>query len=683
MVEPKQKPAGKPVHAADQARLPRTAMRAIWLRTRKGTRQLVAEERRDGRYQEAAAQEERAVDAVGYAAEDAAGTAWRGGKKLARTAVQRRGKAHKEAQAAQETRAEMSRVEAVAPLGAAPGNEPNPAPYTPDTPSVAQPRQYNASERRKPPAQRVLRRNRQEQIARKQVSAPPYGQYPWPGKTPDTQPDIHQSRLRHDSLARFQVTTRRKALPQPAPLPKTASAASKEASKAALAQTRTAKTVQRAKQAAQAAGTTAKRTAKKAAEAIMAGLKALWAAAHTMVAAIAAGGSVAVLVVVIVCMIALVIGSGFGIFFAAESAGHGMSLADAITRLNGEYQDRLEEIEADHPHDRLEITSNDGSYAIAWQDVLAVFAARTSGAEDGAPVAVLDENNLDRLREIMWDMNEVTWEVETQTHEVENPPVVDTTADAAADMTAAAMTDEDSDTRTASASESSGAEEPPVAAASDTTDSGTDASNENEDGPATTTVTETVLILTLHHKTAEEMREEYRFNTRQSEYLTLLSAEDAAPLWADLLGGFAMGELGGEVMTPGSDTTLADGALHWPLPVAGTITSPQGYRTDPISGETSYHSGTDIAVPEGTPILAAANGTVTIANALDSWGGSYGYYVKLDHGDGLTTLYAHCSSICVTAGQQVKAGEVIAYVGQTGRATGPHLHFEIHTVAAS
>lgn len=97
-----------------------------------------------------------------------------------------------------------------------------------------------------------------------------------------------------------------------------------------------------------------------------------------------------------------------------------------------------------------------------------------------------------------------------------------------------------------------------------------------------------------------------------------------------------MGELGGEILTPGSDTTLGGGALQWPLPVAGTITSPQGYRTDPITGETSYHSGTDIAVPEGTPILAAADGTVTIANALDSWGGSYGYHVKLDHGGGLT-----------------------------------------------
>src|SRR5699024_6323187 len=201
------------------------------------------------------------------------------------------------------------------------------------------------------------------------------------------------------------------ALPQQAPLPKTALTAGKEAAQATLAQTRAAKTVQRAKQAAQAAGATAKQAAQKTAEAVMAGLKTLWAATHTLVLAIATGGACAVLVVVIVCMIALVIGSGFGIFFAAESAGNGMSLADAITQLNGEYQDRQEEIEADHPHDRLEITSNDGSYAIAWQDVLAVFAARTSGAEDGAPVAYLDEANLERLRQIMWDMNEVTWEV--------------------------------------------------------------------------------------------------------------------------------------------------------------------------------------------------------------------------------------------------------------------------------
>ncbi len=636
MAEPKQKPAGRPVRTADKARLPRTAMRAVWLRTREGTRQLVAEERRDGQYQEAAAQEERAVDAVASATEAAIGTALRGGKKLAQQAAQKR---------MSEKTAERTMDIETRPTTAVPSN--------PDSRNTAASPYYK-------------RRNRQSQPARRRFTA-------FPTQIDGNQvrqaeaANLHQSRLRHDSLARFQVTTRRKAQPQQAPLPKTVSAAGKKSSKALLAQTRAAKTVQRAKQAAQAAGSAAKKTS----DAVMAGLKALWAATHTLVLAIAAGGTVAVLVVVIVCMIALVIGSGFGIFFAAEPAGDGMSLADAITQLNGEYQDRLEEIENDHPHDRLAITSNDGSYAIAWQDVLAVFAARTSGAEDGAPVAYLDEANLERLRQIMWDMNEVTWEVETQTHEVGTTPATDTTADATA-----ATTGEDFGTRTALASDRSGTEEAPAASASDTADPSTD---ENEDGPATTTVTETVLILTLHHKTAEEMREEYHFNARQDEYLTLLSAADAAPLWADLLGGFEMGELGGEVLAPGSDTTLADGALQWPLPVAGTITSPQGYRTDPITGETSYHSGTDIAVPEGTPILAAADGTVTVANALDSWGGSYGYYVKLDHGGGLTTLYAHCSSICVTTGQQVKAGEVIAYVGQTGRATGPHLHFEVHS----
>ena len=627
MVEPKQKPAGKPVHTADKARIPRTAMRAAWLCTRDGTRRLTAEEPQDGQYREAASLEERAVDTAVSAVEAAVGATLRGGKKLAQ-------------QAAQKQRTEKADGKPEQTVGQATGTDTQPttvAPGNPEARNTASSPYYN-------------RRNRQRQPTRK-PSTPPATQMSAHQAGRADAVNLHQSRLRHDSLARFQVTTRQKAPPRPVPTPKMASSAATRIARAAAAQTKAAKIVQHAKQAARATGKAAQETVKRVADMVMVGLKALWAAAHTIVAAIAAGGTVAVLVVVIICMIALMIGSGFGIFFAAESAGDGMSLADAITQLNVEYQDRLEEIEADYPHDRLEITSNDGSYAIAGQDVLAVFAARTSGAEDGTPVAYLDEANLERLRQIMWDMNEITWEVETQTHEVETTPATDTTTDATA-----ATTGDDSAT-----------------SASDTTDD----SDENEDDPGTTTVTETVLVLTLHHKTADEMREEYHFNARQDEYLTLLSADDAALLWADLLGGFAMGELGGEILSPGSDTTLADGALQWPLPVAGTVTSPQGYRTDPITGETSYHSGTDIAVPEGTPILAVADGTVTIANALDSWGGSYGYYVKLDHGSGLTTLYAHCSSICVTAGQQVEAGEVIAYVGQTGRATGPHLHFEV------
>ena len=587
MVEPKQKPAGKPVHTADKVRIPRTAMRAAWLRTREGTRRLTAKEQQDGQYQDAAAQEEHAADTAVSAAETIAGATLRGGKNLAQRVAQNRQKA----------RGEKPVQEQAVPVAA---EEPDVL-YTKQKPYYA--------------GQEVRQGQRTKPYSAVTASA-------------QTQ-DVRQGVPRHEAIDRLQAAMRKKSPPRQAPLPKTAPNTAKKAAEVQKARQTAARAARLAKQTAQAA----KETAQKVSAVVRAGLKALWAATQTLAAAIAAGGTTALLAIVVFCMVAMVAGSAFGIFFAAEPTGDGVSVAQAITELNEEYQERLQEIESEEEYDRQEIESNDGSYAIAWQDVLAVFAARTSGAEDGAPVAYLDEENLERLRQIMWDMNEITWEVETQTHEVETTPATDTTDD----------------------------------------------TDENEDDPGTTTVTETVLILTLHHKTADEMREEYRFNARQNEYLTLLLAEDTTALWGDLLGGFAMGELGGEILTPGSDTTLGGGALQWPLPVAGTITSPQGYRTDPITGETSYHSGTDIAVPEGTPILAAADGTVTIANALDSWGGSYGYYVKIDHGGGLTTLYAHCSSICVTTGQQVKAGEVIAYVGQTGRATGPHLHFEVHS----
>ena len=198
----------------------------------------------------------------------------------------------------------------------------------------------------------------------------------------------------------------------------------------------------------------------------------------------------------------------------------------------------------------------------------------------------------------------------------------------------------------------------------------------DEDGnPTTTEITETVLVIELTHKTPDEMAADYHFTTRQNTYLQLLQDPQYEELWAELLGGFAQG--GGELMNPDS-TRIPTGTLQWPLPVAGTITSQFGHRVDPITGEVSSHTGTDIACAEGTPILAAADGVVTVANGLDSWGGSYGYYIQIDHGGGLETLYAHCSSICVTTGQQVQAGEVIGYVGHTGRATGNHLHFEVH-----
>ena len=197
-----------------------------------------------------------------------------------------------------------------------------------------------------------------------------------------------------------------------------------------------------------------------------------------------------------------------------------------------------------------------------------------------------------------------------------------------------------------------------------------------EDGEEETTietVTETVLTITITHKTAAEMAEGYRFNSRQKEYLNLMMQPDNQNLWAQLLGGLAAG--GGQVIAP--DTGWVPiGALAWPLPQTFAVTSHFGYREDPFTGEIDYHNGTDIAAPAGTPILAAAAGTVAIANGIDSWGGGYGYHIKIDHGDGLETLYAHCSAICVTPGQQVQQGEVIGFVGSTGNSTGNHLHME-------
>ena len=102
-----------------------------------------------------------------------------------------------------------------------------------------------------------------------------------------------------------------------------------------------------------------------------------------------------------------------------------------------------------------------------------------------------------------------------------------------------------------------------------------------------------------------------------------------------------------------------------------------GQRVNPITGKISTHIGTDIAATKGAPILAAADGTVTLANAADPWGGSYGYFIKVKHDETYDTLYAHCSQICVIPGQTVRQGKVIGYVGSTGNSTGNHLHFEV------
>ena len=343
------------------------------------------------------------------------------------------------------------------------------------------------------------------------------------------------------------------------------------------------------------------------------------ASLHSLVTAIAVGISVALSIIIVISLVAFVSGSAYGIFFAANAPGtNTITMQQAVETLTEEYRDRLEEISDTVQHDRQDITANDDVYYIRWQDVLAVFSSYVAGSEQGAPVAALTEEQVDKLRETMWAMNAVDYSTHPETTTIE-------------------ITGEDGN-------------------------------------PTTIEITETVLVIALTHKTPDGMAADYQFTARQNTYLQLLQDPQYEELWAELLGGFAQG--GGELMNPDS-TRTPTGTLQWPLPVAGTITSQFGHRVDPITGEVSSHTGTDIACAEGTPILAAADGIVTVANGLDSWGGSYGYYIQIDHGGGLETLYAHCSSICVTTGQQVQAGQVIAYVGHTGRVTGNHLHLEV------
>ncbi|HXY90958.1 MAG TPA: M23 family metallopeptidase, partial [Acidimicrobiia bacterium] len=120
-------------------------------------------------------------------------------------------------------------------------------------------------------------------------------------------------------------------------------------------------------------------------------------------------------------------------------------------------------------------------------------------------------------------------------------------------------------------------------------------------------------------------------------------------------------------------TPSGNGMFIRPIPGA-PITSGFGYRTDPITGQQSFHPGIDFGASCGTPIHAAGNGQIVSAG-FDS--GGYGNMTIIDHGGGIATLYGHQSSIAVSTGQTVTQGQVIGYVGTTGRSTGCHLHWEV------
>ena len=135
--------------------------------------------------------------------------------------------------------------------------------------------------------------------------------------------------------------------------------------------------------------------------------------------------------------------------------------------------------------------------------------------------------------------------------------------------------------------------------------------------------------------------------------------------------GGSGGKSGGGSSGGGSATSLSN--LQWPVPSCTLITSRFGYRVAPTTGASTYHGGLDIGAGMGASIVAAGAGDVIYAGA----NGGYGNCVMIDHGNGVVTVYAHMSSIGVSYGQYVTAGQYVGAVGSTGVSTGPHCHFEI------
>lgn len=125
------------------------------------------------------------------------------------------------------------------------------------------------------------------------------------------------------------------------------------------------------------------------------------------------------------------------------------------------------------------------------------------------------------------------------------------------------------------------------------------------------------------------------------------------------------------------NANMTSGDWYWPLPGRYKISSLFGNRADPFTGKRDNHTGTDIPAPGGTPIYAAKTGIVTTVNS-NRYASSYGYYCIISHGSGYATLYAHQNQVpIVREGQTVQKGQIIGYVGSTGRSTGNHLHFEL------
>ena len=166
--------------------------------------------------------------------------------------------------------------------------------------------------------------------------------------------------------------------------------------------------------------------------------------------------------------------------------------------------------------------------------------------------------------------------------------------------------------------------------------------------------------------------EEAKAEETLQEAIRKRAAEEAAKNAANNANsGAASGGASGGGTSGGSATSLSD--LQWPVPSCTLITSRFGYRVAPTAGASTYHGGLDIGAGMGASIVAAGAGDVIYAGA----NGGYGNCVMIDHGNGIVTVYAHMSSIGVSYGQYVTAGQYIGAVGSTGISSGPHCHFEI------
>ena len=267
---------------------------------------------------------------------------------------------------------------------------------------------------------------------------------------------------------------------------KTAKASIKTTQQAAKAAQRTAQATARAAKAtahaARAAARAAVAAAKVAAKATIAAVKAIIAATKALIAAIAAGGWIAVLVIVIICLIGLLIGSCFGIFFSGEDSGSGYTMQNVVQEINDDYQQQIDTTKANLSHDVLEMS---GSRAV-WPEVLAVYAVKTTTDPDNPQeVATMDDSKKAILTDIFWEMNQISSRTETRTETV--------------------ITE---------------------------TDDGNGNIVETE-----TTVTQTYQYITVSHKTAEEMAAQYGFDEEQKEQLAELLDEENRSLWSAVLYG--------------------------------------------------------------------------------------------------------------------------------------------------